>query len=78
MLCIKYWKNLGKVLDTMKEKIPKKYRTGDTCFTSMENIGGNLYTRHPKNLNHVHKDVNDIISVIIIFGTDFHGGETLF
>ena len=44
----------------------------------MENIGGNLYTRHVKNLNHVHKDSKDLLWVIIILGTDVNGGETVF
>ena len=44
----------------------------------MATIGGNLYTRHPKNLNHVHKDSEDLLSVIILLGTDVHGGETVF
>ena len=44
----------------------------------MATIGGNLYTRHPKNLNHVHIDSNDITPVIIILGTDVNGGETVF
>ena len=44
----------------------------------MATIGGNLYTRHPKNLNQVHKDSEDLLSVIIILGTDVHGGETVF
>ena len=30
------------------------------------------------NLNHVHKDSKDILSVIIILGTDVNGGETVF
>ena len=44
----------------------------------MANIGGNLFTRHSKNLNHVHKDSNNLLSVIIILGTNSHGGETVF
>ena len=44
----------------------------------MGTIGGNLYTRHAKNLNHVHKDSKDILPVIIILGTDVNGGETIF
>ena len=44
----------------------------------MATIGGNLYTRHAKNLNYVHKDSKDLMSVIIILGTDVHGGETVF
>ena len=78
MTSIKHWHNLGKVLDTTKQKIPKKCRIGDTCFTSLETIVGKLYTIHPKNINHVHKDVTDIMSVINILGTDVHGDKTVF
>ena len=42
-------------MDKAKENITKQYRISDTCFTSLETFGGNLFTRHPKNLNHVHK-----------------------
>ena len=38
----------------------------------------NLYTIHPNNNNNVHKDSNDLLSVIFILGTDFHSGETVF
>ena len=69
---------MGSFLDKAKEKIPKQCIIGDTYFTSLENIGGNLFTRHPKNLNNVHKDSNNLLSVIIILGTDFNGGETVF
>ena len=31
-----------------------------------------------KNLNHVHKESKDLLSVIIILGTDVNGGETVF
>ena len=41
-------------------------------------IGGNLFTRHPKNLNRAHKDINDLLSVIIILGTYVHGDEKVF
>ena len=68
----------GKYDGKSKEEIPKQCRIGDTCFTSLENIGVNLLTRHPKNLNHVHKDSNNLLSVIIILGKHFHGGETVF
>ena len=44
----------------------------------MENIRGNLFTRHPHNINHVHEGSNDPMSVIIILGTNVHGGETVF
>ena len=71
----KYWQNLGSFLDKSKEKIPKQFRIGDTCFMPLSKIGGNLFTRHPKNINHVHKDSNDLLSVIIILGTNVHGGK---
>ena len=44
----------------------------------MATIGENLYTRHVKNRNYVHKDSKDLLSVIIILGTDDNGGETIF
>ena len=66
MPTIKYWQNLERTMDKAKDIIPNECRIGDTCFTSLATIGGNLYTRHPKNLNHVHKDSNDLMSVIII------------
>ena len=44
----------------------------------MATIGGNLFTIHPKSLNSAHKDSNNILSVIIILGTDVHGGRTVF
>ena len=47
-------------------------------FHIIGNYGGNLHTRCAKNLNHVHKDSKDLMSVIIILGTDIHGGETVF
>ena len=75
---IKYWQNLGIIMDKAKEKIPKQYRTGDTCFTSLATIGGNLFTRHPKNPNHVHKDSKNLLSVIIILGKNVHCGKTVF
>ena len=37
---IKYWQNLGLTMDKAKEKIPKQCRIGDSCFTSLETIGG--------------------------------------
>ena len=45
---IKYWKNLGRFIDTAKEKIPKKCSIGDACFISFATIGGNLFMKHPK------------------------------
>ena len=51
---------------------------GDTCFTSLATIGGNLFTRNPKNNNNVNKGSNDIMSVITILGENVDGGETVF
>ena len=65
-------------MDTAKEKIPGKYRIGDTCFTSLTTIEGNLYTKYTKDLNHVHKEVNDLLSVIIVLGNDVHSGQIIF
>ena len=78
MPTITYWQHLGITMDKAKEMIPNECRIGDTCFTSLATIVGNLKTRHPKNLNHVHKDSKDLLSVIIILGTDVHGGEPVF
>ena len=78
MATMKYWQNLGSIMNQAKEIIPVECRIGDTCFTSLATIGGNLYTRHPKNLNHVHKDSKAPLSVIIILVTDVNGGETVF
>ena len=75
MTTLKYWQNLGSIMDKAKQRIPKQFRIVDTCFTSLETIGGNLFTRHPKNLNHLHKDSNNLLSVIIILGTNVNGGK---
>ena len=75
---VQYWKIWGSLLEKAKYDIPKQCRIGDKCFTSLVTIGGNLFTRHMKNMNHVHKDGNDLLSVIIILGTNVHGGETVF
>ena len=78
MPTVQYWKILGSLLGKSKEKITKQCIIGDTCFMSLAKIWGNLFTRHPKNINHVHKDSNDLLSVIIILGTNVHGGEIFF
>ena len=78
MPTVKYWQNLGRIMEEAKVMIPKECRIGDTCSTSLETIGGKLYTRHLNNLNHVHKDSKDLLSVIIILGTDVNGGEIVF
>ena len=66
------------MMDKTKENIHKQFRIGDTCFTSLATIGGNLFTRYPNNINHVHKYSNYLLSAIIILGADVHGGEPVF
>ena len=44
---------------------------------SLSDIGGNLFIRHWKNINHVHKDRNYILQIIIILRTDVNVGETV-
>ena len=78
MPTIKYWQNLGRIMKEAKRMIPKECKIGDTCFTSLANIGGNLYTRHVNNIDHLHKDSKYLLSVIIISGTYVNGGETVF
>ena len=41
----------------------------------MATIGGNLFTRHPNNLNNIHNDSNDLLSLIIILEKNVHGGK---
>ena len=61
----------GDFLYKSKENVPKQFIICDTCFTSLATIGGNLFTRHTNNLNRLHKDSNDLLSVIIILGENF-------
>ena len=44
----------------------------------MDFIGGKLYSNHPKNLNHVHKDSKNLVYVIITLGGDISGGDNVF
>ena len=44
----------------------------------MATIVGTLYTSQKNNLNHIHRDSKDLLSVIIILVTDVNGGETVF
>ena len=41
-------------------------------------IGGKLFSNHPKNLNHVHKESKYLLSVIITLGKYIRGGNTVF
>ena len=66
-------------MDKAKEKIPKQCRIGDTCFTSLYTTNSvNLFTINPKNLNNVQRDSKNLRLVIMILGTDVHGGKTIF
>ena len=47
-------------------------------FTFMAVIGGKLYSNQPKNLNHVHKDSKDMVSILITLGGNISGGGTVF
>ena len=44
----------------------------------MDVIGGRLFNNHPKTLNHVHKDIKDLVSAIINLGGNISGGDTVF
>ena len=84
-LCFNKWhanykilSNFGKKLDKARENIPKQYIIGDACFKSLATIGGNSFTKHTNNLNHVHKCSNYLLSVIIILETDVRGGKPVF
>ena len=37
-----------------------------------------MVDNHHKNLNHVHKDSKDLVSVIIIMSENISGGDTVF
>ena len=43
MITIKYWQNLGRIMNQAKMMIPEECRIGDTCFTSLTPIGRKLY-----------------------------------
>ena len=76
--CIsQYWATLKKKLEKAKEILSPTCRIGETIFTSMAVIGGKLYSNHHKNLNHVHKDSNDLVSFIINLGKNISGGDTV-
>ena len=70
--------NFEKKLEKAKEILPSTCRIGETIFTSMAVIGGKLYSNHPINLNHVHKDSTKKISVIITVVNYISGGDTVF
>ena len=78
MRTIQYCQNLGSIIDEAKENIPKQCIIGDTCFTSIATIRGNLYTIHARNPTHVQRYSKDLLSMIIILVTDVNGDEIVF
>ena len=56
-----YWSTLKLKLEKGKEIIPSTCIIGKTIFTSMAVIGGKLYHKHPKNMNHMHKDIKILV-----------------
>ena len=65
-------------LERAKEILPPTCRIGKTDFTSMDVIGDRLFSNHYKNLNYVHKDNKDLVSVIITLGGNISGGVNMF
>ena len=58
--------------------MPPECRIVETFFTSVDIIGGKPLSNVHKNLNHVHKDSKDFLSVIITLGNNKMGGDTMF
>ena len=73
-----YWSSLKLIMEKANVILPSTFRIGKTIFTSMAVIGGQLYQNHARNLNHIHKDTNDLVSVIITLGKNITGGDTVF
>ena len=44
----------------------------------MDVTGGRIFSNHPKNMNLLHKDSKDLVSVIITLGKNISGGDTVF
>ena len=70
--------NFEKKLEKAREILPSTCQIGGNIFTSMAVIGGKIYSNHPKNLNRVHKETKDMVSVIITMRKDISGGDTVF
>ena len=67
-------KNLGR----KKKSYHQHAELAELSFIYMDIIRGKLFSNHPKNLNHVHKDSKDFVSVIITAGKNIRGGDTVF
>ena len=77
----KIWVNIGhfeKKLEMAKEILLSTCIIREIIFTPMAVIGDKLYHNHSKNLNHVHKDTKDLVSVIITLSKSISGGDTVF
>ena len=61
-------------LEKEKEILPSTCIIGETNFTSIAVIGGRVFSNHHKNLNYLHKDGKDLVSVIITLGKYIIGG----
>ena len=55
-------------LDKAKEILPSTCIIGGNIFTSMAMIGGRLFSNHRKNLNYIHKDSKDLVSILTNLG----------
>ena len=65
-------------LEKAKEILPPSCRIGENIFTSTAVICGRLFSNHPKNLNHVHKESKDFVYDIITLGGNISGGGIVF
>ena len=61
-----------------KRKNIKNPRIGNTCFTSIEVMGGRYFRNIPKNNNNVYKDEKELLLVIITLGTHISSVDTFF
>ena len=59
-------------------KILSRCRIEETIFTSLAVIGGKLFSNQTKNINHVHRDIKDLVFVIINLVNNISGGYTVF
>ena len=57
----------------MKEKC-RQNEEKEKCFTSIAVIGGKIFSKYSKNMNHVHKDTKYLLSVITTLVTRIRGG----
>ena len=80
-----WWYEWSEILGTSrgkyyenKRKLSGKIIIGNTCFTYVVLLGGILFSNSPNNHNHVRKDKNYLLSVIITLGTNVIGGDIFF